>query len=169
MQVTDRVRPARVAVRLIVVLVLCAASRAAADPFLDLPNGERIYNTGVDVVAGVDQRYEMTLNPASPGSPTANLNSAFYLSANDPNSAWIGPAQADVHVPESVYRVRTLVDLTTDGLLRRHVAGRAHDLTGHGLVAGGVGGGGQPGRADRARVEATGMGPTPRRGRARRP
>ena len=111
MHLKDGTRAA-VGVAILVLGAVQPTGRAAADPFLDLPNGARVYSTGIDVSAGVDQRWAMTLNPFAPGSATANLNSAPYLAPNDASSAWIGPAQADVHTPESVYRVRTLVDLT---------------------------------------------------------
>lgn len=103
------------------VLVLCVAGslaialpagRASAAGAVTLPNGSHVYSSGIDLSSGVDQRYAMTLNPYDPGSPTANLNSVGYLSANNANSAWIGPAFPNVHTPESVYRVRTLVNLT---------------------------------------------------------
>ena len=53
----------------------------------------------------------MTLNPYN-GSPIVNTNSAGYLSPNDVNSGWVGPAQANIGTPESVYRMSTTVDLT---------------------------------------------------------
>ena len=91
---------------------LLSTGRAEAGPYVELPNGSRVYSSGIDLLSGVDQRYAMTLNPYSPGTPTANINSAGYLSANDSDSAWIGPAFPNVDAPESVYRVRTLVDLS---------------------------------------------------------
>ena len=84
---------------------------ALADAILTLSNGAQLYSTGIDVSGGVDQRYTMTLNPYD-GSPTVNTNSAGYLSPNDANSGWVGPAQANIGTPESVYRMSTTVDLT---------------------------------------------------------
>ena len=102
---------------------LLPPDRAEAEPFLELPNGSRVYSSGIDLLGGIDQRYAMTLNPYAPGSATANLNSAGYLSANDSDSAWIGPAFPNVHTPESVYRVRTLIDLTGVSLAGYSITG----------------------------------------------
>lgn len=106
-------RPAALGPSFVLVLAFaCLASGASADPFFDLPNGERLYNSGVDLSGGIDQHYEMSLNPFAPGSTAANLNAVSYLSPNNADSAWIGPSFPNVNTPESVYRVRTIVDLT---------------------------------------------------------
>ena len=81
-----------------------ASSTANAASVYTLANGFEIYNTGILVSGGVDQRWYMTENPFN-GSSDANLNTAGYLSANTADSAWIGPSFANVNTPESVYAV----------------------------------------------------------------
>jgi hypothetical protein len=84
---------------------------APASPFITLPNSFDVYNTGIDLDAGVDQRYTMTVNPYN-GSGVAFLTSAGYLSPNNADSAWLSPSGTNVHAPESVYHIATTIDLT---------------------------------------------------------
>lgn len=84
---------------------------APAAPLVTLANGFEIYNTGMQLSGNLDQRWYMTLNPYN-GSPNAFLDGAGYLSAGNTSSAWVGPSGANIHAPESIYRIATQIDLT---------------------------------------------------------
>lgn len=92
------------------VSVLLAVNSANSAP-ITLANGFDINNTGISLSGNVDQVWYMTLNPFN-SSAQANINSAGYLSANNSDSAWVGPAGANVNAPESIYRIAIDIDLT---------------------------------------------------------
>jgi len=92
-------------------LALGTATTAQAAPIITLPNGFNVYNTGIDLAGGVDQRYDMTVNPFN-GSPDVFVTTAGYTSPNTADSAWVSPSGTNVNAPESVYHIATTIDLT---------------------------------------------------------
>lgn len=99
----------RIAIAALLSSVFLIGSASAS---IILPNGFELFNTGNEVgVGGVDQHYFLTLNPFN-GSSDAFVGSAAYLSANTLESAWLSPRGPSLHVPESVYRLATEIDLT---------------------------------------------------------
>jgi hypothetical protein len=97
-------------------LALFGTAGTAAAGFIDLPNGERVFNSGHALVGGqVDLNYLMTLNPYAPGSSNAFVSAgAGYLSSNTAASSWLSPAGVNVNAPDapSTYRIQTSVDLS---------------------------------------------------------
>ena len=102
-------------------LTLLAGASMAYPAILILPNGEKIFNTGIDDFGatlsngGIDTHYEFTLNPAN-SLTNPFVVSAGYLSANTSNSQWVGPVGAGVNAPDNppgnLYAVKTIIDLT---------------------------------------------------------
>ncbi|GMQ84373.1 MAG: hypothetical protein BMS9Abin06_1164 [Gammaproteobacteria bacterium] len=78
---------------------------ANAAGIITLPNGFDLYNTGIDVVTGVDQRYLVD-------GGTAFLNSESYLSPNNTDSAWLGPNATGGATINITYDLTTGIDLS---------------------------------------------------------
>ncbi|MEL6106433.1 MAG: PEP-CTERM sorting domain-containing protein [Planctomycetota bacterium] len=88
---------------------------------LMLPNGQRVFSTGLDdsgnrlANGAFDTHYEFVLNPAN-SLTNPFVASAGYLSANTSNSQWIGPVGAFVDAPDApsnnIYSMITSIDLT---------------------------------------------------------
>jgi hypothetical protein len=85
-----------------------------------LPNGAKIFNTGIDDSGGVlqageiDPHYQLILNPANNLTYPFVVPDTSYLSPNTSDSQWIGPVGAFVDAPDApdTYSVRTTFDLT---------------------------------------------------------
>lgn len=93
-------------------LLLGACAFAQAVPFLDLGNGTEVYNTGVDVVGGVDQHYRLTsVDGNTVDQELALIGPASFLAADTDDSKWVGHAALG-NPPNVVYGASTVINLT---------------------------------------------------------